>query len=440
MKIFFRKNYKWLVLIVIVLVILGIGIMLFLNHSNTLAQEMRLEKYMGEITLQNSDQVKEVVEGSRLVSQDNIETFEESNAYISLDNEKALKVDQVSHIEVIKVDNQLDIEVYKGSIYFDVSKPLMEEESLDFYTNNIVTGVRGTSGVILYLEDVSQSQVLVLSGTVEVVTIEKQPQVAMVSQGEVAFATTLKDGTVLLEIRAQEETPFYPFSSDFLDDTGSDIEAYAPLNMVREDLDAQENFEDVQADSDEFQEMEGDIALDWKEVYAQHLGESESYYDGYSGLELIGNFTAVDAPSHAVDLSATTYWLHDMDLDGIPELFLKFHYAQYASKFYIFTLFGEDFESKDLSDGLQYKWLTGVNYSDLYLAIPTNGIGIYQQYEMASREEREFFGDKGTLCIITKGQDNLNWWDGTYGDVLEGTFIDTTAWAHYTDLSGLEWN
>lgn len=60
-----------------------IGYMIFSKDSDTSAQEMRLEKYMGEVILQNNSEQKDVVEGSRLVSKDNIETFTASNAYIS---------------------------------------------------------------------------------------------------------------------------------------------------------------------------------------------------------------------------------------------------------------------------------------------------------------------------------------------------------------------
>lgn len=426
--IFLQKKFllRILIIIVVVIVVVWVAITFFLGGSGTLAQEMRLEKYFGEVTLHNSEEMKEIVEGSRLVSQDNLETFLESNAYISLDNTKALKVDQVTHMEVIKVDTHLDIELYKGSVYFDVSQPLTEEESLEFHTNNIVTGVRGTSGVITYTEDTDQSQVVVLSGVMEVVTVEENPQFATIYQGEVAFATTRKDGTVLLEIRVQEDTPFYPFSSDFLDDLEGNLEEYnlSELVSVQQDL----------------ENIERDVSLDWIEIYAQHLEEIERYYAGRSELEIIGTFTLVDSDSHILDLLDTTYWLHDMDLDGIPELLLKFHYSQYASKFYIFSLFDDRYESRDMSDGLQYKWLTGINYFDLYLAIPSDGVGLYQQYVMASGEEHDFFGENGTLCIITKEKESLNWWDGSYGELQEGTPINTSTWTHYTDLSGLEWN
>lgn len=213
-------------IMILLIVAVCIGAVIYSNNMDTTAQEMRLETYIGQVTLRDDSEVKEIVEGSRLVSKDNIETFVESSAYISLDNTKLLKVDEISHIKVLKVDSHLDIELYKGSIYFNVSEPLTEEESLDFHTNNIVTGVRGTSGVITYSEDRLQSQVVVLSGTVEVTTIEEEIQVIKVVQGEVLIATTLEDGTVHIEVKSQADTENYLFSANFLDDLDEDVEEF----------------------------------------------------------------------------------------------------------------------------------------------------------------------------------------------------------------------
>lgn len=399
--------------------------------NNTSAQEMRLEKYIGSVILQNNTETKEVVEGSRLVSNDNLETFDNSNAYISLDLAKVLKLDESSQVEIVKVNNHLDVEVRKGSIYFSVSEPLEEDESLEFHTNNIVTGVRGTSGIITYVD--KESQVVVLSGTVEVITIETKPQVMTARQGDVLTAVTLEDGSVQLELEKQENTPSYLFTDNFLYDLEDEVEEY--------------------------------IVPAWKVAYTQHLSEVESYYSNHSGLITNSLFYNASKYVEDVDLSNTTYWLHDMDLDGTPELFLAFHYVstgfpesffavqpeqyEYCAKVYIFYLNDETPVSAamgtEIKHETQYNLLNTSHYVWKYLSISPTGIGICQQTGFLESENRythtvnvtEF--TQWTLTTKEGGAlKNVNQISGDVNNALNGVPIDTSTWTHYTNLSGLD--
>lgn len=178
-------------------------------------EEMRLEKYLGMVKLESQGKEKEVITGSRLISGDDLTTMGESNAYIVLDQHKILMVDELSNIEIQQEGRELDVKLFAGSVFFNVSEKLEADESLDFHTNNIVTGVRGTSGIITYKEEEKVSQVVVLSGVMEV----SSPQdTVVITAGQAAVATTLDDGSVEMKVIAYEREDLSVFFSDFFID------------------------------------------------------------------------------------------------------------------------------------------------------------------------------------------------------------------------------
>lgn len=176
------------------------------DSSQTSGKEMRLETYTGQVTLFQGTETKPIVEGARLISQDQLETFLSSYAYLSLDSSKALRMNETSLIEIQQEGQLLDIYVKNGSLFFHVSESLGEEESLNFHTNNVVTGVRGTSGIITWDALERTSQIVVLSGVVQTTTSNEEKEV---HSGEIALAKTHSDGTVTLEIQSLEEYANY---------------------------------------------------------------------------------------------------------------------------------------------------------------------------------------------------------------------------------------
>ncbi|MFI3253485.1 MAG: FecR domain-containing protein [Eubacteriales bacterium] len=191
------------------------------SDNSTTADEMRLENYTGSITLQNNSEEKAVVLGSRLVTGDNIETMVESNAYVVLDSSKVLRVNETSQVEIVQEDKQLDIHLSKGTVFFNVTSSLSAEESLEFHTNNVVTGVRGTSGII-HFDPVAQiTQIVVLTGIVTGTTASEEQNI---EAGQVAIVETLADGTVEMAIYGlEEEDPIYYFSDTFVDGIQGDL-------------------------------------------------------------------------------------------------------------------------------------------------------------------------------------------------------------------------
>ncbi len=200
------------------------------------AQEMRLQDFFGSLSMSNLGEMKVPVAGSRLVSQDNLTTAVESNAYVLLDSAKVLRVDETSQVEIRQEAKHFDVDLLSGTLFFNVSESLGADESLEFYSNNVVTGVRGTSGVISYSKEEYQSRIFVLTGSVDLTTRGEFSDTYTVNAGEMAICTTQYDGTVDVVILSQEEKGNLFFTDTFIDNIQGDLNAEGDSFNLSENL------------------------------------------------------------------------------------------------------------------------------------------------------------------------------------------------------------
>lgn len=96
-----------------------------------------------------------------------IDTMEKSYAWINLDSSKLIKLDALSQAGIIKNGKKLEVLLMSGALFFDVDKPLEDDESLNIRTSTMAVGIRGTSGWVRVL-DTRSVAVYILEGTVEV--------------------------------------------------------------------------------------------------------------------------------------------------------------------------------------------------------------------------------------------------------------------------------
>ena len=76
-----------------------------------------------------------------------VDTRSESYAWINLDDVKLTKMDQESEIAIQKDGKSLEIEVRSGSLFFNVTEPLKDDETMDIRTSTMLVGIRGTCGL-----------------------------------------------------------------------------------------------------------------------------------------------------------------------------------------------------------------------------------------------------------------------------------------------------
>ncbi|HCT90925.1 MAG TPA: hypothetical protein DF613_06030 [Lachnospiraceae bacterium] len=130
------------------------------------AATMHLQKTEGSVDVADGEGAEvPLLEQMGLYSGYQVDTREESYAWIDLDSVKLTKMDVNSRVGVRKDGKKLGIYVHRGSLYFHVTEPLGADESLDIRTSNMMVGIRGTCGWV-DAADPAHVKVGILEGTV----------------------------------------------------------------------------------------------------------------------------------------------------------------------------------------------------------------------------------------------------------------------------------
>lgn len=186
------------------------------------ATTMHLRKTEGAVGVSDGEKVVEPKENLGLYSGYGVDTQAESYAWIDLDEVKLTKLDQDSEIEIIKENKHLKIQVLSGSLFFNVAKPLEEDEAMSIRSSTMMIGIRGTCGWV------TKDEAYLLEGTVDVTAGE---QTATVTAGEVAKISS--DGILTVEEFSAGDIP--AFVKTELDDLET-----AELNSTLELLEERE--------------------------------------------------------------------------------------------------------------------------------------------------------------------------------------------------------
>ncbi len=122
-------------------------------EGSAFAADMRLEKAEGSVQLTNRDgRALSLREGMKLYSGYGVATGEGSCAYIRLDADRAVKLDANTRVTILKQNGLLEMTLETGGLFFDIGKPLEADEQLNIRTTTMVTGIHGTSGMVLHFE------------------------------------------------------------------------------------------------------------------------------------------------------------------------------------------------------------------------------------------------------------------------------------------------
>ena len=194
------------------------------------AAAMRLRKTAGEVWVSDEKQ-KDVplAEDLGLYSGYRVDTWEESYAWIDLDEVKLTKMDADSRVEVVKDGKDLEILVKSGSIFFNVTEPLAEDETMTIRTADLLVGIRGTCGWV----DAEKKQAALLEGKIrceadgERANISAGEKVSLGEDGQLTVTPlTARDVPEFVREELEEDEDFL---QEILDDTGIDVLNPAPL-------------------------------------------------------------------------------------------------------------------------------------------------------------------------------------------------------------------
>lgn len=189
------------------------------------AATMHLRKTEGTVGVSDNEG-KDVAprENLGLYSGYQVGTQAESYAWIDLDEVKLTKMDADSEVEITKEGKKLEINVKSGSLFFNVTEPLADDETMNIVASTMVIGVRGTCGWV------TEDTAALLEGTV---TVTAGNQEATVSAGEMAVLT---DGVLEVKPFTVNDVPAFVveelagddnLAQTVLDATGLNIPAYS---------------------------------------------------------------------------------------------------------------------------------------------------------------------------------------------------------------------
>lgn len=178
------------------------------------ATTMKLESTTGTVTLKTQNGAsRKITKGMRLYNGYTLETGASSYAYVSLDSSKAAKLDAKSKAALRQSGKQLELFVKSGKLFFNVKTPLSSSESMNIRTSTMVTGVRGTCGVVEVVSN-EKSTLHLLEGKVSFTTTDPQTgvqQTVMVTGGQIATMEKTAEGaeTISVASMSEEEVPLF---------------------------------------------------------------------------------------------------------------------------------------------------------------------------------------------------------------------------------------
>jgi len=219
------------------------------------AATVQLTKTEGTVGVSNrSGRNLSIREDMRIYNGYQLKTEEASYAWLNLDSSKFVKLDAVSELEVRKDGKKLELLLNEGNLFFNVTEPLEEDETLNIRVSTMTMGIRGTCGWVKTVDQWT-SRLYVLEGAVQASVTDPvtgQDKTETIAAGESAlcvvypqghegikcdilrdeFSETDIDGFVLAEV-----TPDSGLCEKIFDNSGLDLRGYswAAADRLRRD-------------------------------------------------------------------------------------------------------------------------------------------------------------------------------------------------------------
>lgn len=281
-------------------VILAVVLIGFFVSGGLKATTMSLQKTQGTVGV-SDEKGKDVSpkENLKLYSGYGVETEPASYAWIDLDQVKLVKMDEKSEIEIQKDGKKLELLVSSGSLFFNVTEPLADDETMDIRTSTMIVGIRGTCGWV-FDDGQKGSQVFLLEGTVKAEVLDTGETVE-VSAGEMAEVSVNAEG--------ETEITVQPFAEEYIPDfVQSELEEDEDLSaavLEAAGLDVLDPPNPAERLMEEYREIIAGRAILDNGASASYTADGVTY--------------APEGLSHAICV--------DMDGDGLEELVLVTQWA-----------------------------------------------------------------------------------------------------------------
>ncbi len=374
------------------------------GSSATQATTMELAKIDGSVSVLGGDG-KEVTPAENLMlsSGYQVGTQGESYAWVNLDDVKFTKLDQNTEIKIAQNGNMLESEVKSGSLFFNITEPLGDDETLDIRTASMAVSIRGTCGWV-EVPDEDHMNVYLLEGTAKANTGDNS---VTISAGEMAAMDG--DGGIFVAKFTAGELP------DFVTEEFAHNSA-----LAQEVLDA--------SGIDVCNPPQPDPMADALEAYHAILGQADTYFtDDYDG-------------DNAPTINYTYALMRMQQEQQIPALILREEtISSMVGDMYSAVVFQYDSDRAEVIpiEGQLNEGVSGTSYRG-GLAGSGDGVGILETSWSSGTGE-------GTIVKVTIAGDRLQsdtLFDGFLFDESNETLNQISSleidWHDITDLSALD--
>ena len=218
-----KGNCIFLPFLILVLLLSACG------GKNT-AATMHLVRTEGAVSVNDTEGAPvTLIENLGLHSGYGVATRAESYGWIDLDEAKLAKMDENSEVKIVKADKLLEICVQSGGLFFNVTEPLADDETMNIRTSTMLVGIRGTCGWV-YVEDDNLMRVYLLRGKVECSVLSEDDDVLaskMLTAGQMARMSLSGDtASILIEDFSDQDVPY--FVTTEIEEDGAMLDSIQP--------------------------------------------------------------------------------------------------------------------------------------------------------------------------------------------------------------------
>ena len=186
-----------------ILIIALIILIVFMMNRMLRATTMKLLGFEGTVTLSDArGREVDATEGRRLLDGNVLDTEKESRAWVLLDDDRTVTLMERSNAVFRQSGRDMVLSLEDGSLFFDIERPLEDDENFEIQTSTMSVGIRGTSGYVDSDEN-GNSVLYLTSGRVEVKGHDENgenSEIATLQAGEKITVITDDDDEVKLII------------------------------------------------------------------------------------------------------------------------------------------------------------------------------------------------------------------------------------------------
>ncbi|MCI8517352.1 MAG: FecR domain-containing protein [Hungatella sp.] len=385
--------------------------------SGTKATTMYLKRAEGTVDVSDDAGADvPVLEDLGLYSGYDVYTDSDSFAWINLDNVKLTKMDQNSEIAIQKDGRDLEIQVLSGSLFFNVTDPLEDDETMNIRTSTMLVGIRGTCGWVEVPDD-EHMNLYLLEGWVKCTADEN---VSTVSAGEMAAMT--EDGEITVTQFTAEDVPGFvreeveeddDLAEAILEDSGIDVLAPDPMEQ------AMEQYRRIIGDAQSY-----DIYHTFRESYETVTGNYK-----YALVPMDES-----NPVPALLLSQETYITQEDITEQVGILLPQSPYYNYWTEMFQYIPDSGNVKSFDGPwEGIDF--ITG-EARKIFMDGSGNGaLG----YHAAKADRGEYLTHQIVRWVIDGEYcDMITLWESQLGQFPEDVVFQELSWYDVGDLSGLD--